>query len=157
MAPCFGEPPGGFCDVGCCCCFSSLEVFTFLSYFSLAPALHSGFSGPWRPSPALSSTLATFGCFTFCQAFFVTFSPLALRFWVGTFYPQAFFYLALLPHIFRTFLWLRCGQEHPIQDLPQCLPSVPSSVPSGWRMDLNCSYCSYKTIDLSIAPVSHAV
>ena len=30
-------------------------------------------------------------------------------------------------------------------------------VPCGWRMDLNYSYCSYKTIDLSIAPVSHEV
>ena len=46
MVLCSGEPPGGFCDVGCCCCFSSLEVFTILGYFSLPPALHPGFSGP---------------------------------------------------------------------------------------------------------------
>ena len=28
-------------------------------------------------------------------------------------------------------------------------------VPSGWRVALNYSYCRYKTIGLSIAPVSH--
>ena len=31
------------------------------------------------------------------------------------------------------------------------------AVLSGWRMDLNYSYCSYKIIDLSTAPVSHEV
>ena len=53
MILCLGEPPGGFCDVGCYC-VSSLEVFTFLGYFSLPPALLSGFSGPWRPPSALT-------------------------------------------------------------------------------------------------------
>ena len=27
---CLGKLPGGFCDVGCCCCFASLEVFPSL-------------------------------------------------------------------------------------------------------------------------------
>ena len=31
----------------------------------MPPALHPGFSGMWRPPPALSSTLATFDCFCF--------------------------------------------------------------------------------------------
>ena len=33
MVLCLGEPPGGFCDVGCCCCFfTSLEVFHFIAF-----------------------------------------------------------------------------------------------------------------------------
>ena len=33
MVLCLGEPPGGFCDVGCCCCFfTSLEVFRFIAF-----------------------------------------------------------------------------------------------------------------------------
>ena len=93
MVLCLGEPPGGFCDVGCCC-FSSLELFTFQGYFSLPPALHPGFSGLWRPPPWLLLVAL------FLPGFFVTFLPRALRFWVCIFYPQVLFYLALLPHIF---------------------------------------------------------
>ena len=48
--------PCCFCDVGCCC------LFCFR-------ALYPGFSGPSRPPPALSSTLATFHCFTFPSHF----------------------------------------------------------------------------------------
>ena len=99
---------GGFC---CCCCsfifvlhfvvvlhsflFFILLLLFFISFpgcFAMSPALHPGFSGPWRPPPALSSTLATFGCFTFAS-FSVTVLPPALQFWVGVFYPQAFFTL----------------------------------------------------------------
>ena len=43
---------------------SSLEVFMFPGYFSMPPTFHFGFSDPWRSPPALSSTLATFYCFT---------------------------------------------------------------------------------------------
>ena len=43
---CLGEPPGGFCDFDGSCCFSSLQVFTFLGYFSMPSALHPCFSGP---------------------------------------------------------------------------------------------------------------
>ena len=65
----------------CCCCFSfhfcssfvviHHSVFfiavlhSFPGYFAMPPALHPGFSGPWRPPPALSSTLATFDCLWF--------------------------------------------------------------------------------------------
>ena len=151
-----GQPPGGFCDVGCCCCcFSSLEVFTFPGYFSLPPALHPGFSGSWRPPPALSSTLATFGCFTFWQAFSVTVLPRALRFWVGIFYPKAFFTLRSFTDIFGTVCDSDAGRNTPSRILLCACPH--RVVPSGWRMGLNYSYCSYKTIDLSIAQVSHEV
>ena len=29
---CLGEPPGGFCDVGCCCFLPPLEVFHFIAF-----------------------------------------------------------------------------------------------------------------------------
>ena len=45
-----------------------------------------------------------------------------LWFWAGVFYPQSFFTLRSFP-AFWHFLWLWCGQEHPIQDRPLCLPS----------------------------------
>ena len=76
MVLCLGEPPGGFYDVGCCSSFITVfvmlvvVVFTFPGYFSMPPALHPGFSGPWRPPSALSSTLATFDCITFPSHFY---------------------------------------------------------------------------------------
>ena len=156
MVLCLGEPPGGFCDVSCCCCFSPLEVFTFPCYFSLPLALHPGFWGPWRPPLALSSTLTNFSCFTFCQAFFITFLLRALRFWVGIFYPQAFFFTL---HSFPIFLARFCDSDAGTNTPSRIfLCACPHRVvPSGWRMDLNNSHCSYKTIDLSIAPVSYEV
>ena len=45
-------------------------VFTFPGYFSTPPALHPVFLGPVRPPPALSSTRATFDCFTFPLHFY---------------------------------------------------------------------------------------
>ena len=33
---CLGKLPGGFCDVGCCCCFTSLDVFPSL-HFDVIP------------------------------------------------------------------------------------------------------------------------
>ena len=78
MVLCLGEPLGGFCDVSCCCCFSFIFVLHsvvvlhlllffihFPGYFIMPPALHPGFSGPWRPPPALSSTLTNFDCLCF--------------------------------------------------------------------------------------------
>ena len=54
-------------------------------------------------------------------SFSVTVLPRALRFWAGVFYPR---FLPCTPSPnFGTFLWLRCRQEHPIQDPPLCLPS----------------------------------
>ena len=48
------------CFSFCCCIFIS-----FPGYFTMSPALHPGFSGPWKPPPALSSTPTTFGCLFF--------------------------------------------------------------------------------------------
>ena len=76
--------------------------FYISGLLSLQPALHPGFSGLWRPPPALSSTLATFGCFTLARLFrhSSTSSATVLS---RHFLPTGVFYLALLPHIFGTF------------------------------------------------------
>ena len=101
--------------------FSSLEVFMFPCYFFVLLALHPGFSGPWGPPPALSSTLATFGCSTFARPFRRSFTARATIL-SGHFLPTGVFLpYAPSPHFWHV-LWLRCGQGHPIQDPPLCLP-----------------------------------
>ena len=42
-----------------------LFFISFPGSFTVSPALHPGFSGPWRPPPALSSTPTTFDCLFF--------------------------------------------------------------------------------------------
>ena len=55
----------------CCCCSSFIFIcwccifIWFLGYFVMSPALHPGFSDPWRSPPALSSTPTTFDCLFF--------------------------------------------------------------------------------------------
>ena len=87
--------------------------------------------------------------------FSVTVLPRALGFWEGILDPQAFFTLCsftdILWHVFVT--QMRAGTPTPSRMLLCACPH--RVVPSSWRMDLNYSYCSYKAIDLSIAPVSH--
>ena len=102
---CLGEPLGGFCVVvhfWCCVssfificwcfsfCWCCISIW-FSGYFAMSPALHSGFSDPWRPPPALSSNLDYFWLPLLFHL------PPALRFWVGIFYPQAFFTLCSFP------------------------------------------------------------
>ena len=101
MLLCLGEPP---VRCLCCCCSfwcvsSFVDVLHFLvvllhsfpGYFTMSPALHSGFSGPWRPPPALSSNPDYF------WLPFLFHLPRTLRFWVDIFYPQAFFTLRSFP------------------------------------------------------------
>ena len=42
-----------------------LFFISFPGYFTMPLALNPGFSGPWRPPPALTSTLTTFDCLFF--------------------------------------------------------------------------------------------
>ena len=68
----------------------------------------------------------------------------------GRFLPIRHFLLVLFPHIFARFVTqMRAGTPH-----CACPQNV---VPSGWRMVLNYSYSTYKTIGLPITPVSHEV
>ena len=94
--------------------FTSLKVFTFLGYFSLPPALRPGFSGLWRPPPALSSTLATFSYFTIARLSSCSFTANATVL-SGRFLPASVFYLTLLHrnfwHVFVT--QMRAGTPHP--------------------------------------------
>ena len=88
----------------CCCCsfwcvssfgdvfhFPVVLLHSFPDYFTMSPALHSGFSGPWRPPPAPE---------LYPDYFWLPFLlhlPRTLRFWVNIFYPQAFFTLRSFP------------------------------------------------------------
>ena len=110
------------------CClllFYLLEVFLLSLLFDVIP--HSSVSYRRVFTPILYFQLNSSHSdsrhfhLTFL-GFSVTALPRVLRFWAGVFYPQAFFTL----HSFPTFwhvLWLRCGQEHPIQYRPLYLPS----------------------------------
>ena len=73
MVLCLGEPPGRFLFVVVysVLLFILLLLFfiSFPGYFTMSPALQPGFSGPWRPPPALSSIPITFDCLAFsCTA-----------------------------------------------------------------------------------------
>ena len=72
-----------------------LFFISFPGYFTMSPALHPSFSGPWRPAPALSSTPTTFDCLLFSS----TANATVLS---GHFLPTGVFYLTLLPDIFGT-------------------------------------------------------
>ena len=78
MVLCLGEPPRRFLllllylhfifvssfhfwSSFCCCCSS----FHFQTVFPCHRHSNPGFSGPWKPPPALSSTLTTFDCLCF--------------------------------------------------------------------------------------------
>ena len=59
---CLGEPPGGFCDVGCHFIFDLHFVSRLLYHVTGTPPW---LLRPWRPPPALSSTPTTFDCLFF--------------------------------------------------------------------------------------------
>ena len=154
MVLCLGKPPG-VCDFGCCsCCFPHWRFLRFRATFpchrqaTLASqpreGLHQLWALDWLISIAFSS--ARF----FCHSF--TASATVLR---GHVLLTGFYYLVLFSHIFDTFCDPDAGRNTTSRILLCACPH--SVVPSGWHMDLNYSYCSYQTIDLSIAPVSYEV
>ena len=107
-------------------------------------------------------TFSSAHCRVICDTFFLTFLcfsvtilPQALRFWAGVFLPMRVFYLELFSHILERFCNSDAGGNSPSRILLCAYPH--RVVPSSWRMVLNYSYCRYKTIGLSIAPVSHEV
>ena len=108
--------------------------------------LHQLWTLPWLLSIAL-----------LLPGFSITALPRALRFWVGAFYLQAFFYLALLTHILSRFCDSDAGRNTPSRILLWPALTKLSLAAEDWRMILNYSYCRYKTIGFPIVPVCHEV
>ena len=108
---CLGELPGGFCDVGCCCCFSHWRFLRFRTTFlchwhsTLASQAREGFHELWALPWLLSVALLLPG---------FSFLPQALRFRAGIFYSQAFFTLHIFPRFLIHFVTqVRAGTPHP--------------------------------------------
>ena len=73
----------------------------------------------------------------------------------GHFLPTSVFYLALLPHILAYFVTqMRAETPHPGSSSVPALTEL-SLAAEAWTGAY--SYCRYKTIDLSIAPVTHEI
>ena len=87
----------------------------FPGYISMPPSLHTGFSGPSRPPPALSSTLNTFDCLLLPGFFATSLSHFTVSATVlsGHFLSPRVFYFTILPH-FGTFMTqMIVGTPHP--------------------------------------------
>ena len=110
---CLGEPPGGFCDVACCFCFMSREVFPFPETFpchqhstlasQVCKGLHQLWALPWLLLVAL-----------LLPSFSDTVLLRVQRFFSVRFLPKGVFYFALLPTFWHV-LWVgtRAGTPHP--------------------------------------------
>ena len=85
-----------FCDAGCCFSFIFCSSFCCCSSFISRLLCHASGTPPCllRPVKASTSSEVYPGYFWLPLLFHL---PWALRFWVGIFYPQAFFYLTLFP------------------------------------------------------------
>ena len=154
MVLCLGEHPGGFCDVGCCCVVFLTGGFyvsglLFPCHRHSTPAsqtregLHWLWVLPWLLSVAL-----------FFQAFLPQFYCERYGFEWAFFIHRRFFNLCSFTDIFGTFCNSNVGRNTPPRILLYTCPH--RVVSSGWRMDLNYSYCSYK-VDLSTVLASHVV
>ena len=87
------------------CCCSSFHVFLHSHFlFDIIPHPSVDYRQVFRPIPFCTFSPAHHRVIhdTFIFNHSVIFLLRALQFWVGIFYPQAFFYLTLLPNIFGT-------------------------------------------------------
>ena len=97
-----GEPQGGFCNVGCVhCCFCDLGCCSSLIAFwrELSPfreLLQAFYTHLYFQPSSLQGRIRGTLILTFPVPSFIV-SPRALLFWVGIFYPQAFFTLRSFP------------------------------------------------------------
>ena len=155
MVHCLEEPQRGFCELVLVMLFfltGGFYVSGLLFFSTGTPRLllrHVKVSTSSELYPGYIQLLY------FLPDFSVTVLLRALRCWMGIFYPQAFFTLRSFIDIFDTFCDSDAGRNTPSRILLcACTHGV---VPSGWRIDLNYSYCSYKTTDLSAASVSYEV
>ena len=104
MLLCLGEPSVRFL----CCCWCSFLMWVFIcwcssfcccSSFISRLLYHVTGTPPWLLRPVKASTSSELYHDYFWLSFLFHL-PRVLRFWVGFFYPQAFFYLTLIPNIF---------------------------------------------------------
>ena len=152
MVLCLGEHPGGFCDVGCCCVvfltggfYVSGLLFPCHRHSTPASQTREGLHWLWVLPWLLSVALLLPG-------FSITVLLRALRFWVGIIYPQTFFTLRSFTDIFGTFCDSDAGRTpNPVSFSVLALTEL--SLPADAELHIG----SYKTIDLSIAPVSHEI
>ena len=66
---CLGEPPGSFCDVGCCCCFYLTGGFYFSGLLFLATGTPPWFLRSVKVSNSSELCPGYFRLLYFCQAF----------------------------------------------------------------------------------------
>ena len=116
------EPPGGFCDVSChfifvfsfcccCCCCSFVDVLHSHFIFNIIPHSSVDYHQVFTPVlyflPAHCRVIRD----TFIFNHSVIFVIQALQFWVGIFYPQAFFTLCSSQHFWHNLLLSRLPWE----------------------------------------------
>ena len=94
---CLREPPGGFCDVGCCCFLPHWRFLTFIL------ALFHATGTP----PRLLNFRSTYSELYPGYFRLLAFSPRVLRNFERHFLPQAFFTLHSFCRHIRTALWWR--------------------------------------------------
>ena len=125
---CLGEPPGDFCDVGCCRCFTLLEVFLPPLLFDAVPHTSVSYCQVFTPILyfQLSSSQSDLWHF---HITFLSFSVTALPRVVVLsrhFLPTGASYLALLPHILARFVTqVRAGTPHSGSSSAPSLTELP--------------------------------
>ena len=122
-------------------------VFLTASFYVSGLLFLASGTPPWLLRPVKASTRSElypgyFQLLYFCQAFTSQFYLERYGFWVGIFYLQEFFTLRSFTNIFGTFCDSGEGRNIPSRILLCAFPH--RIVPSGWRMDLNYSHCSYQ-------------
>ena len=111
---CLGEPLGGFWDVGCH--FVVVSYFIFDLHFVVVLHFVSRLiyrvtsTPPWLLRPVKASTSSELYPNYFWLPFLFHL-PRALRFWVGIFYPQAFFTLRSFPTFLAQTIFIKASLE----------------------------------------------
>ena len=109
---CLGEPPGGFCDVGCCCCFYLTGGFYFSGLLFLATGTPPWFLRSVKVSNSSELCPGYFRLLYFCQAFPSHFYRERYAFERAFFTYRRFLKCVSSPH-FGTFCDSDAGTPHP--------------------------------------------
>ena len=85
---CLGEPPGGFCDVGCCCCFWSHWIFLFSLLFDIIS--HPSVTYRQVFTPIFTGSATVFSeLFLPTGVFYPTFLHFVTQMWAGPSHPRS--------------------------------------------------------------------